>query len=156
MKLRERWESQSPIARVGFFGHRGPEQSEVYDFEMQAPNLMSMAINRSNHLASVSITTPRLIYFVDINPRQARGPDVDARIFLDPELSIDVVTSTMSIFSQDVFQAMADFADGRVRALIGAASIQEITPLFNKDDFEFVSISDGDGPELWPEIRHKR
>lgn len=156
MSLRERWEEQKPIARVGFFGHRGPEQSEVYGMQMTAPNMFSMAVNRRGHLASVAFTTFRLIYLVDINPRQARGPEANARIFLDPELSIDVVTSTMSMFSPDIYQAMADFAGDRVRALIGAASVQEITFLRDDGDFTFIDIAGQDVPELWPELRHKR
>jgi hypothetical protein len=159
MNLRERWEDRKPVARVAFFGARGPEQVDVYGFSVAGPDMLAMAVNRSNHLASVSVTTARLVYFVDTNPRHVRGPDADARVFLDPDMSFDVVTSTMRMIPSmsGVYEMMTDFAGGRVRALMGAGSIREMVPLHDlPDGFNFVTIEPERSCELWPELGHKR
>ena len=161
MILRKRWEEQTPIARTAFFGARGSEQVEVYDFKLAGPDMLAMAVNRSGHLASVAVTTARLVYLVDNNPRQARGPDADVRMFLDPDMSFDVVSSTVRLLPESVmsgvYEMMVDFAGDRVRALMGYGSIREVVPLKDDPDvFNFISILPERACELWAELRHKR
>jgi hypothetical protein len=158
MNLRERWEERKPVARTAFFGARGPEQAEVYDFRIAGPDMLAMAVGRSNHLASVAVTSARLVYLVDTNPRHVRGLEADARIFLDPDMSFDVVTSSMHMIPNmsGVYEMMADFAGGRVRALMSAGSIREMVPLHDLPEFSFITIAPELSCELWPELGHKR
>jgi hypothetical protein len=159
--LRERWEAREPIARVAFFGNSGVEEDAVYAFQSTGMDMLSMAIDRRGHLASVVITVPHLIYLVDKNPRVAGGAPADARVFLDGDAVLNIVTSTMAALPDTAlagcWQAMVYEGASRVRALVSQTSIREIVPLKElEDDFVFISIPAERSCELWPELGHKR
>lgn len=153
----ERWEAREPLARVAFFGSRGPEEVPVYEFTWTG-GCLSLAVDRHNGvLTRVLVPSSHLIYLIDRTPRTARGMPPTVRAFFDNgqalDLSLGLVEKVPSI--NNAIACFAYETAGRVRVLISLDGVQEMVPL-NQEQDDLITMSMHDSCEIWPEFGHKR
>jgi hypothetical protein len=156
-EIRELFESSSPIARVGFFGAKGPEEDAVYDFMVTGGGgMLSMTVDRGGHLARVLTASERLIYLFDLTPRQMPAR-ADVRVYLDGNMSFDAILKTVCRMSGELWGSVFSHRGQAVRGLFSQHALQEIVPLHDTgDDISLLTLHDEYTCELWPEMGHKR
>lgn len=155
-ETRERFETSSPVARVGFFGTKGPEEDAVYDFVLTGGNSLSMALDRRGHLARVLVVPEHLIYLVDLTPRQMPAR-ADVRVYLDGGMSFDAVLGTLYRQVPEIWGSVFAYHGQAVRGLFSQHALQEIVPLHDLgDDVSLLTLHESFNTELWPEMGRKR